>query len=180
MYVMSNKGVRMDGEKIQVKDFHKENKKETEFIDSGNDAPSVPETLSRCRKKRLHPVDKLTREQLNNACDKIIMGTPVSEVAEQMGVNAQALSRRVKEQMGCLYMRRWQQSIAYDSLRAERILRTAMDRLDESPKWCKVALEVLSYRSRVLGFEHQQMEEATIRVAGMSQAEIFAEIKKRL
>lgn len=161
-------------------EIHQETEQETEFIDSGKDAPAVPSVLKRGRKYEICPIEKLSENQINDACDRIVMGSTVAQVAKELGVNTTALSRKVKERMGILYMRRWQQSIHFDALRAEKILHSAMDRLDESPKWGKLALEVLAYRSRILGFENQKMEETSIRVAGMSQSEIFAEIKKKL
>lgn len=161
-------------------EIHQETEQEKEFIDAGGDAPAVPAPLKPARKKGVCPVDKMSENQIQDACDRIVMGSTVSEVAKELNVSPMALSRKVKERMGILYMRRWQQSINFDALRAEKILHSAMERIDESPKWGKLALEVLSYRSRVLGFENQTVGETSIRVAGMSQSEIFAEIKKKL
>lgn len=159
---------------------HVETAQEKEFIESCDDVPAVPKKLLPLGETGTIPVNRLTEQQLDEACDRIVMGSSIYELANELRVSSRALARVLKERMGTLYLRRWQQSIKFDCLRAEAILKTAMGHLDEAPKWGKLALEVLSYRARVLGFENARMEETTIRVAGMSQSEIFAEIKKKL
>lgn len=161
--------------------LHRETAQEKEFIDSCDDVPETGTELTKVGGRGIRsPLDKLTDEQINDVCDKVVMGTSITKLASELGVNSTELSRAVKTRMGTLYLRRWQQSVNFDCLRAEVILKTAMGRLDEAPKWGKLALEVLAYRARILGFENTTLEETTVRVAGLSQAEIFAEIKKKL
>lgn len=166
--------------KTPALEIHQADDVEKEFIESAGDVEKPPVPLKRARKYEICPIGKLSDNQINDAADRVVMGASIAKVAEELGVNPKDLSRKIKERMGILYMRGWQQSIKYDCVRNERILKSAMERLDESPKWGKLALECLAYRARILGFEHQRPEETSIRVAGMSQEQVFAEIVKKL
>lgn len=163
-------------------------RREVEFINSGNDVPQSELIYDEPQKgdgKRgpkpgLKQVRKLSDRQIDDACDRVILGESILKIAEELKVNKDALARAIKVRCGMMYLRKWQQSVSYDCLRAELLLKRAMAH-PEDPRWTRIALDVLAYRAKVLGFERVNPEtDATIRVAGMTQSEIFAAFAKRL
>ena len=152
---------------------------EEELVLGGETLP-VPEKLERASKGKLISASKLSDRQLDEAADAIIMGRTISAVAKELDVDPKSLGSVIRERIKLNYQRVWQQSIRFDALRAEKILYEALSRVSESPKWGKLALEVLAYRARVLGFEKTTLQETSIRVAGLSKIELYQEAIKRL
>ena len=163
-------------------------KREIEFLNSGDNVKpkdfiyDEPEkgTVKRGPKQGLRQVNKLSDRQIDEACDRVILGESIIKLAEELKVNKDALARAIKVRCGMMYLRKWQQSVSYDCLRAELLLKNAMAH-PEDPRWSRLALDVLAYRAKVLGFErvNPNEEETTIRVAGMTDKEIFEAILAR-
>ncbi len=163
-------------------------RREVEFLNAGNNVKPTeliydePEKgdVKRGPKPGLKQVRKLSDRQIDDACDRAIMGESIVKLAEEFKVNKDALARAIKVRCGMMYLRKWQQSVSYDCLRAEILLQRAMSH-PEDPRWTRIGLDVLAYRAKVLGFERVNPEtDTTIRVAGMSQSEIFAAIAERM
>lgn len=155
---------------------------ERELVMEDGDEPKelAPACPSKYKKGELIPASKLSRMQLDDAADAVLLGRSVVDVARELGVDPKSLNSAVRELLVSKYQRLWQRSIGFDALRAERILHESLSRLSESPKWGKLALEVLAYRARILGFEKTTLQETSIRVAGLSKVELYQEAIKRL
>lgn len=130
-------------------------------------------------------VSKLSDFQLDEAMNEVVMGERVSVVAQRLGVSAPALAEKMKARFGLEYMRDWQQSVAFDCLRAEIVLKHALKATLDSddyngPKWGTLVLRVLEYRAKVLGFGAVNPQEQTIRVAGLDRDEVFAAILAKM
>lgn len=163
-------------------------KREVEFLNSGDNVKPTeliydePEKgdVKRGPKPGLRQVRKLSDRQIDEACDRVILGESILKIAEELKVNKDALARAIKVRCGMMYLRKWQQSVSYDCLRAELLLKRAMAH-PEDPRWTRIALDVLAYRAKVLGFERVNLEsDSTIRVAGMTYAEVFEELADRM
>ncbi len=158
-------------------------KREVEFINAGNDVTVEEEEIKSSKNGKslgLRHVDKLSDFQIDAASDRVIMGESIAKVAQELRVSANALAKKIKIRCGMLYQRKWQQSVAYDCLRAELLLKKAMYN-EEDPRWAKIALDVLRYRAEVLGFEKvNPNSETAVRVAGLTQTQVFEAIAERL
>ena len=163
-------------------------KREVEFINAGeNVKPSqrvYDEPEPKKYKKGPRPGQKMVKSlsdrQIDDACDRAIMGESILKLAEELNVSKDGLARAIKVRCGMMYLRKWQQSVSFDCLRAELILKRALAH-PEDPRWSKIALDVLAYRAKVLGFDRVNPEsDETIRVAGMTCTEVFDEVLSRM
>ena len=158
-------------------------KREVEFLNAGNDIPDEPADTGKKKrgpKEGLRQVRKLSDRQIDEACDRVILGESILKLAEELRVNKDALAKAIKVRCGMMYMRKWQQSVSYDWLRAELRLKRSMAH-PEDPRWTRLALDVLEYRAKVLGFDRvNPAPETTIRVAGLTTSEIFEAIAERV
>lgn len=158
-------------------------KREVEFINSGTEERPVnddAEPKKRGPRDGYRRIEKLSDSQIDEACDRVILGESILKLAEELKVNKDALAKAIKVRCGMMYMRKWQQSVNYDCLRAELLLKRALAHPEDS-RWAKLALDVLEYRAKVLGFDRvSPTPDTTIRVAGMTQSEIFEAIAGRL
>lgn len=130
------------------------------------------------RKANVFDIDSLTIEQIGVAADRVIMGERVATVAKDFNVSATALAEKIKSWCGTAYMRAWQQSVNYDCLRAELLLNKSLKgALDaDNVAWGSLALKILEYRAKVLGFASVNPQDQTPRVAGLSREDVFEKI----
>lgn len=157
---------------------------EVEFINAGNDEKVVAaenREYERDQIRRgLRHVNKLSDAQIDAVTDRVIMGESIARIADELRVGKNALAQRVKQRCGLLYLRKWQQSVSFDCLRAELLLRRALSAGDD-PRWGKIALDVLRYRAEVLGFDRANpLPDSQVRVAGMTTTQIFDIFAERL
>ena len=149
---------------------------EVEFLNAGNSEAEIRQEerrLTKTGRKAFRHVDKLSDAQIDAATDRVIMGESVARLAEELMVSKNALAKRIKARCGLLYMRKWQQSVSFDCLRAELLLRRALANEDD-PRWAKIGLDVLRYRAEVLGFDKVNPNpETQVRVAGLTQTQVF-------
>lgn len=132
-------------------------------------------------KKRLtgsgarHVAD-LSNFELDNALDRALTGERIATIAEEINVNRSELSKALKKRAGFVYLRTWQNSIRYDCLRVEMLLKRAFAGINddiEGAKWGAIILRCLEYRAKILGYDNVNDATQTLRVAGMNQAEVF-------
>ena len=175
-------GIRFGEEKaIPVPRVRKASKKEAEFLNAGNDRDEEPGDGDKPRAKR-RPITKLSDAQIDDATDRVIMGTRLSKIADELNVNCDALAKKIKKRVGMTYMRLWQQSVAFDCLRAEMLLNKSLTAFTEQAdvKNGRLALDVLSYRAKVLSFGAVNPQEESTRVAGLSKEELYDAILEKL
>lgn len=146
---------------------------------AGEPLPPVPKGSYR------RQVSRLSDNQIDEAMNEVVMGERVAVVAERLGVAPGPLAEKMKARFGLEYMRDWQQSVAFDCLRAEIVLKHALKATLDSddyngPKWGTLVLRVLEYRAKVLGFGAVNPQEQTIRVAGLDRDEVFAAILAKM
>ncbi|MDO5309304.1 MAG: hypothetical protein Q4G03_07415 [Planctomycetia bacterium] len=156
---------------------------EKEFLKSGNEpGRAVFQTSPGQKRPKRRPITKLSDAQIDAATDRVIMGELISRVADDLNVNRDQLAKKIKTRVGMLYMRLWQQSTAYDCLRAEFILKTALQTFvaNNDVKAGRLALDVLDYRARVLSFGAVNPNDEPARVAGMTREEVFKSIIEKL
>ena len=94
---------------------------EVEFVNAGNSEAEIQQEerrLTKTGRKAFRHVDKLSDAQIDAATDRVIMGESVARLAEELMVSKHALAKRIKARCGLLYMRKWQQSVSFDCLRA--------------------------------------------------------------
>ena len=123
-------------------------------------------------------IGSLTVEQIGVAADRVILGERVATVAKDFGVSPTQLADKIKDWCGTAYMRAWQQSVNYDCLRAELLLNKSLKgALDaDNVAWGSLALKILEYRAKVLGFATVNPQDQTPRVAGLSRDDVFDKI----
>lgn len=144
-----------------------------------DEAEREPETVEIKVPRRT--IDALSEEELDEALERVIIGERIKAIADEYGVSQEALSLLLRKRCGLFYLKSWQNAIKFDCLRGELILNRAMRELNgenPAPKWGALALDVLAYRARVLGFDRKDdaNKEQTIRVAGLGADEIFETI----
>lgn len=131
---------------------------------------------------RRRPVGSFTDEQIEQIADRVVKGEKIQRIARELNVNPIRLADKAGEYIKKGFLQEWQQTVQYDSLRAEMILNAAMDgALNQGdPRWAALAVKVLEYRAKVLGFGQTQPPEETQRVAGLSREDIFDRIIAKL
>lgn len=155
-------------------------KREVEFLTSGNEIPDPPGEKKIGPRRGIRQIRSLSDRQIDEACDRVILGESILKLAEELNVNKDALAKAIKVRCGLMYMRKWQQSVGFDCLRAELLLKRALAH-PEDPRWTRLALDVLEYRAKVLGFDRvNPTPDTTIRVAGLTTSEIFEAIAERV
>lgn len=162
---------------IPVPRVRKAKKKEVEFLTA--DATPTDDEPKRAKRR---PITKLSDAQIDAASDRVIMGERISKIADELNVNTDALAKKIKKRVGMTYMRLWQQSVAFDCLRAEMLLNKSLTAFMETQdaKSGRLALDVLSYRAKVLSFGAVNPEEESTRVAGYTKEELYDAIIEKL
>ncbi|MBQ9873556.1 MAG: hypothetical protein IJM30_03745 [Thermoguttaceae bacterium] len=131
-------------------------------------------------RKQYRNCDKISEKQLDDALDRVVMGERIATIAEELGVGVKSLALRMRKRCGMIYMKAWQNSVQYDCLRAEIVLKRALKGLiadeGDGAKWGSLALKVLEYRAKALGYGAVNPADQTIRVAGLSQEDVFDQI----
>lgn len=127
-------------------------------------------------------ITMITDEQIEEAAQRVLKGEPLSTISRQLNVNALRLAEKIKDYVKKYHLQEWQQSVQYDCLRAEMLLNAAMDGalVQGDSRWAALAVKVLEYRAKVLGFGQEQPQEDTQRVAGLSREDIFDRIIAKL
>lgn len=131
---------------------------------------------------RKMPVGVLSDEQIETTAQRVLKGEPLSMIARELNVNAIRLAEKIKDYIKKAHLQEWQQTIQYDCLRAEMLLNQALEGAltGGDVRWAALAVKVLEYRAKVLGFGQQQPTEETTRVAGLSREDIFDRIIAKL
>ena len=185
------------GEKdaVPVPRVRKATRNEREFLRTGNGPDDEDDERERdesdesdedgaTRKKRAkrRNISKLSDAQIDDATDRVIMGESIVKIAEELNVNLDQLSKKIKKRVGMRYMREWQQSVRFDCLRAEMILQKSLKAFmtEGDVSDGRLALDVLGYRAKVLSFGAVNPNEQSKRVAGLTREEIFKEIIDKL
>lgn len=146
---------------------------------------TTDETDDNQKPKRNRPpkdVNRLSDFQIDAATDRVILGERIADVAADLGVGVNPLAKKIKTRCGMLYLRKWQQSVQFDCLRAEFMLKASLRNVVETddPRWVANGLKILEYRAKVLGFAAVSPIDQTLRVAGMNQDEVFDKILEKL
>ncbi len=175
---------RRFGEKkaIPVKRLRKATPQEKEFIRLGNDFDDEDDDFAPERDRAVKRISKISDRKIEEATDRVIMGESIGALAKELNVTEEALAKKIKTYVGMRYMREWQQSVRFDCLRAELILKRSLTDFVESGNVGsgKLALEVLNYRAKVLSFGAVNPQEQSIRVAGLTQEQLFNAILEQL
>ena len=123
----------------------------------------------------------LTAADMNVILDRVLCGESISSIASEIGADSKVLTKKLRRFAGLTYMRTWQNTVKYDCLRVEMIIRHSFAGINDEidgPKWAAIALKALEYRARVLGYGAISEGDTTLRVAGMNQEQIFDAVSK--